>query len=836
MIITFPFEDDPYYSAPQPVSYTQSNAAALTTPALAKKYFDLARGVAGGVFPVGTNRFWHGGVHLKGTKPIRAIADGTIVAYRLDTDYTSSALDAQVRQDTPSSATSAPSRVFSSSFVLIRHECEKHNGISGRYAGAHFYSLYANLMPAQHLHEKPLLPPFLTTGEALLPVSALRGDEVEILAVNGDGHRMTKVRVTDVNKEVKVEGWIEHLYLDLDEEQGPPVPLAAGQKHRLGYPVCALYANHPAERKWRTRDKVMTLSYPVRVGEVIGYGGQTDSLDGALSDSFHFEIFSAKNVLVKPMKPLVPLNILKPETSHQDYENGEKSDGMGKVWLTRNADLATDKLSVRSALSAKDIVRFSAGSCFVSAAPCLKDGTANGNPSDLICFKLFDLHGTRYYAYANQNDAAADGRDFVKEAWVTLTTDSDWVTRGWQAYEDNELNNSDDAFVEDDDAVMRQIINIAHKSSAALNLDDLHGEGVDALLGKTAVRFHTEWDSHAASKRYQKLKTGEHPPLPKLIDAQFRAFIQDMGKQQFWADARVQTDGVEGPTLAPLDSKMTTENWHFHPVGFLAQMRECLTTDAVLSEEEFETEIRRNWIIGMKLVEKRLKQLEPWKEPNMPMPSPPASVPNIVREYATTRSIQNRGHATLWENFIYWFGVDPNTIIAPSTSRQSRTSAPAGHHVYLYMKGMKDVFRHMSMQQIQKGSLGFEAGAYVWQGACPEKPLVPAASGFKMECVNIACQYGLGFKSFVRSDAVDQNRMQTQLHEISHMVGTTCADDKVILLPDGTVDSWQFNTTTAYGALGARVLAEFHPEQAMANAENVAFFIESAKDEPVFNS
>jgi hypothetical protein len=131
-----------------------------------------------------------------------------------------------------------------------------------------------------------------------------------------------------------------------------------------------------------------------------------------------------------------------------------------------------------------------------------------------------------------------------------------------------------------------------------------------------------------------------------------------------------------------------------------------------------------------------------------------------------------------------------------------------------------------------KGSLGFEAGAWVWQNRYPAKPLVPAENGFKMECINIACQHGLFFKKFQRTDPVDQNRMQLQLHEISHMVGTTCSDDQTITLPNGQADPNRYNGNTGYGAERARVLAEFQPERALANAENVSLFILSAKDEP----
>ncbi|MFM0134906.1 hypothetical protein, partial [Caballeronia grimmiae] len=324
------------------------------------------------------------------------------------------------------------------------------------------------------------------------------------------------------------------------------------------------------------------------------------------------------------------------------------------------------------------------------------------------------------------------------------------------------------------------------------------------------------------------------PPLPQLTEAQYSAFLRDAGRQQFWKEAQVKTDGVSGPTLTPLGDVMNAKNWHFHPIGFLAQMRECLSTDVALSEESFEVELRNNWAIGLKLIEKRLKQLEPWSDPHKPLPAAPTQLVVPVREYATLGTIWNWRHSTLWENFIYWFGVDPNTITTPvvSTTYTTRSAAPAGHHVYCYMKGMRNAFRHVSTQHIVKGSLGFEAGAWVWQNRYPEKPLVPAEKGFKMECINIACQHGLFFKRFQRTEPVGQNRMQLQLHELSHMVGTTCSDDQTISLPDGQRDPNQYNGTRAYGAEGARVLAEFQPERALANAENVSLFILSGKDEP----
>jgi hypothetical protein len=438
---------------------------------------------------------------------------------------------------------------------------------------------------------------------------------------------------------------------------------------------------------------------------------------------------------------------------------------------------------------------------------------------------------TIYYAYALQADAAADGRDFVRDAWVTLTTDSDWIVRGWQAYEDMELNTQDDGFVEDDDAVMQAIVGAAHKSSAILNLDDLHSEGVDAILRTTAIRFHTEWDSERNSTRYAKLQTGGHPPLPQMTADQFNAFLRDAQKQQFWRDANVKNNGLNAANKAPLSTPMDPKNWHFHPVGFLAQMRECLATDAYLSEEAFELEIRKSWNIGLKLIEKRLKQLEPWADANAVMPLPPSSRPAVIREYATLHTIHNVRHTDLWSNFEYWFGVTPNDVASPEAQEVTLAAAPAGHHVYQYLKGMREFFKHISMQRVVKGALGFEAGAFVYSGQMPVEPLVPARGGFRMEYINIGCQYGPFFRPFNPGDPVDQNRMEVQLHEVAHLKNTAYAQDQKVRLAATVVDPQQFNGQVAYGWGAARVLAEFTPDRALANAENIAFFIESAKYE-----
>ncbi|SOY70370.1 M23 family metallopeptidase [Cupriavidus taiwanensis] len=88
-----------------------------------------------GAYPtrmVGNTYCWHGGLHVgaNAATPVRAIADGTIVAYRL-------APNTENYEGQP----------YDTSFVLLRHQTE-----TGAATPVVFYSLYMNLAAAEHLH------------------------------------------------------------------------------------------------------------------------------------------------------------------------------------------------------------------------------------------------------------------------------------------------------------------------------------------------------------------------------------------------------------------------------------------------------------------------------------------------------------------------------------------------------------------------------------------------------------------------------------------------------------------------------------------------------------
>lgn len=96
-----------------------------------------------GVYPVTTGNRWHGGVHLTpGDEPIRAVADGVIVAYRLAPDT----------KEYPGQGS------YDTSFVLLKHETD-----SGENTRVVFYSLYMHLRPKGLLNNarRQQLAPFL---------------------------------------------------------------------------------------------------------------------------------------------------------------------------------------------------------------------------------------------------------------------------------------------------------------------------------------------------------------------------------------------------------------------------------------------------------------------------------------------------------------------------------------------------------------------------------------------------------------------------------------------------------------------------------------------------
>ncbi|ASL42249.1 hypothetical protein bAD24_I02075 [Burkholderia sp. AD24] len=119
----------------------------------AKELFGHLDGEPAGFYLLGAHGFWHGGLHISDATsgyladawPIRAMATGEVVAYRLNDDYPTS---------TWGEGANAQTLKYSTSFCLVRHRYEsppRASTAGSASPGARntlvFYSLYMHLLP-----------------------------------------------------------------------------------------------------------------------------------------------------------------------------------------------------------------------------------------------------------------------------------------------------------------------------------------------------------------------------------------------------------------------------------------------------------------------------------------------------------------------------------------------------------------------------------------------------------------------------------------------------------------------------------------------------------------
>jgi len=203
------------WSYPFPV---KSAAGMSSTSTSESQVYQAALAMAkSGHYPIGRNGLWHGGIHFdEGTAAlldqtsVRCIADGEVIAYRID---------GKKDDSYPVSNFSTGSKKYSTGFVLVRHclEVPKPPVTAGGTATAPaaeappkltFFSLYMHLLDwaSYNREEGPALPPFLgetvysvKPEKAIDPVLGLRvragagtGFEVRALLPKG-----TRVRLGD---------------------------------------------------------------------------------------------------------------------------------------------------------------------------------------------------------------------------------------------------------------------------------------------------------------------------------------------------------------------------------------------------------------------------------------------------------------------------------------------------------------------------------------------------------------------------------------------------------------------------------------------------------------
>lgn len=255
----------------------------------------------GGFYPTGENGLWHGGVHFdEGTaaafdqSSVRCIADGEVIAYRIDERYPVS----EFTEDIPL-VKRAP---FSTGFVLVKHSLQPpplKNADGSIVEGQTppsltLYSLYMHLLDWAGYQAQPDLPRAAFWETRRYTVNTQQ-DGLSVRA--GPSKNTTKLSELSKGAEITIgetEGEFSKL-VSLISGTAEPALSADDEGQLPGYVSTSLLKPHSEPAEY---DKVVVLDsgVPIKAGELIGHPGLYQNHDSAAQHMVHVELFSCDDV------------------------------------------------------------------------------------------------------------------------------------------------------------------------------------------------------------------------------------------------------------------------------------------------------------------------------------------------------------------------------------------------------------------------------------------------------------------------------------------------------------------------------------------------------------
>lgn len=250
----------------------------------------------GGFYPMGGNGLWHGGVHFdQGTattfdqSSVRCIADGEVIAYRIDAHYpTSNYID-----DIPR-IKRAP---FSSGFVLVRHRLTPPIGNTPASACPTlvFYSLYMHLQDWAGYQAQTTLPRPAFWGNGIYRVDT-QGSSLNVRAEANPESAILAALPNGTRVQIDADSGDLCKLLRIVSNTVVPALESADAQTLPGY-VAIKYLK--AQHEPKAKDEVVVLDTPIRIkaGELIGHLGQYQNhSDDIARPLLHLEVFSCDDV------------------------------------------------------------------------------------------------------------------------------------------------------------------------------------------------------------------------------------------------------------------------------------------------------------------------------------------------------------------------------------------------------------------------------------------------------------------------------------------------------------------------------------------------------------
>ena len=255
----------------------------------------------GGYYPTGENGLWHGGVHFdEGTAAIfdqstvRCIADGEVIAYRIDERYPISEFTDHIPR-----VERAP---FSTGFVLVKHILQPPQPKRAEGEATDelippsltLYSLYMHLQDWAGYQAKADLPrPAFWEGKSHIVNTQTQG-----LIVRASPNR-NSAKLSEVTKgsEVTVaatEGEYSKLVSLIKGTAHPPL-VADSEGNLPGY-ISSKFLQARGEPKELGQVVVLDAGIPIKAGDPIGHPGTYQNHNGSAHPLVHLEVFSCQDV------------------------------------------------------------------------------------------------------------------------------------------------------------------------------------------------------------------------------------------------------------------------------------------------------------------------------------------------------------------------------------------------------------------------------------------------------------------------------------------------------------------------------------------------------------
>lgn len=483
--------------------------------------------ILSGSYPVGKNRFWHGGVHIHPNDrnaPIIAVADGEVVAYRYDD---SDAKD-EFFDKTP----------YSRSFVLLKHETELGQTSLGINKVV-FYSLYMHLRSWSEVKNK------------------VDGSALNFLRRTVPAHQLTKDGKSVFDKHKRPV--MERSHDEVVQPEATGVVIG-------GADFCR-----------------------VRRGDILGYCGSIPDNITNPSCGIHFEIFlSDTKFLENPFKTLwgkcilkKPLNavesVLKTQEISVDlakplFVGNGSNNGYFKIavnhnhyWLSEDQVRTEDSgshdekktgkapkkphylpmakdLKVYTKDPAKNTHRLEKGEIIVPwDSPWLDAGE----------FREQTIDGTTWIqVYVVSNDKLY----WVDKAALQYSSDADWPD--FHKVEEHQQYSAD-GFI--DDVGISKLIDSYEKDRADNNRDRLADD--EEKIRHLITKHPTEWSRADIAQRFARVTKDDFGPQ-KLNAEQFAKLVQHINRLAFWEDV----PGLPSPQ----------GTWHAHPIKFIEHLSKCI--------------------------------------------------------------------------------------------------------------------------------------------------------------------------------------------------------------------------------------------------------------------